>query len=284
MAINYAQKYASKIDERFASEALTDKAINKDYDFVGVKTVNVYSIPTAPMNDYTRTGSDRYGTPQELQNTIQEMTVSQDRSFTFSIDRGNFNDTQMTSAAGSALQRQIREVIIPEIDSYRLKKMFNSTEAVKETITAQNAYDAFLNGTAALMDSRVPVSECVAFISSKFYKHIKSDSAFIRNGDLSQKMLIKGQVGMVDGIALVVVPADLLPDEKMNFMIAYKNATVAPVKLSEYKIHDNPPGINGWLVEGRVYYDAFVLNNKLKGIYASCEETKTTADKSTGNN
>lgn len=284
MAINYAQKYASKIDERFASEALTDKAINKDYDFVGVKTVNVYSIPTAPMNDYTRTGSDRYGTPQELQNTIQEMTVSQDRSFTFSIDRGNFNDTQMTSAAGSALQRQIREVIIPEIDSYRLKKMFNSTEAVKETITAQNAYDAFLNGTAALMDSRVPVSECVAFISSKFYKHIKSDSAFIRNGDLSQKMLIKGQVGMVDGIALVIVPADLLPDEKMNFMIAYKNATVAPVKLSEYKIHDNPPGINGWLVEGRVYYDAFVLNNKLKGIYASCEETKTTADKSTGNN
>ena len=284
MAINYAQKYASKIDERFASEALTDKAINKDYDFVGVKTVNVYSIPTAPMNDYTRTGSDRYGTPQELQNTIQEMTVSQDRSFTFSIDRGNFNDTQMTSAAGSALQRQIREVIIPEIDSYRLKKMYNSTEAVKETITAQNAYDAFLNGTAALMDSRVPVSECVAFISSKFYKHIKSDSAFIRNGDLSQKMLIKGQVGMVDGIALVVVPADLLPDEKMNFMIAYKNATVAPVKLSEYKIHDNPPGINGWLVEGRVYYDAFVLNNKLKGIYASCEETKTTADKSTGNN
>ena len=284
MAINYAQKYASKIDERFASEALTDKAINKDYDFVGVKTVNVYSIPTAPMNDYTRTGSDRYGTPQELQNTIQEMTVSQDRSFTFSIDRGNFNDTQMTSAAGSALQRQIREVIIPEIDSYRLKKMYNSTEAVKETITAQNAYDAFLNGTAALMDSRVPVSECVAFISSKFYKPIKSDSAFIRNGDLSQKMLIKGQVGMVDGIALVVVPADLLPDEKMNFMIAYKNATVAPVKLSEYKIHDNPPGINGWLVEGRVYYDAFVLNNKLKGIYASCEETKTTADKSTGNN
>ena len=40
MAINYAVKYASKIDERFASEALTEGAINKDYDFVGVKTVN----------------------------------------------------------------------------------------------------------------------------------------------------------------------------------------------------------------------------------------------------
>ena len=272
MAINYAVKYASKIDERFASEALTDGAVNKDYDFVGVKTVNVYSIPTAAMNDYTRTGDNRYGTPEELQNTVQEMTVSQDRSFTFSIDRGNFDDTQMTSAAGSALQRQIREVIIPEIDAYRLKKMLSSVEAVTETITADNAYEAFLEGTAALIDSRVPVSDCVAFISSSFYKNIKSDPAFIKNGDLSQKMLIKGQVGMVDGVPLVVVPVDVLPSPTMNFMIAYKNATVAPVKLSEYKIHDNPPGINGWLVEGRVYYDAFVLDNKAEGIYASCSE------------
>lgn len=273
MAINYAQKYSSKIDERFSTEAITDKAINKDYDFVGVKTVNVYSIPTAKMNDYTRTGAGRYGTPEELQNTVQEMTVTKDRSFTFSIDRGNFNDTQMTSAAGSALQRQIREVIIPEIDAYRLKKMFDSVTPCLETVTEQNAYEAFLNGTTTLMDKRVPIADCVAFISSKFYKNIKSDPAFIKNGDLSQKMLIKGQVGMIDGIALVVVPADLLPNDKMNFMLAYKNATVAPLKLSEYKIHDNPPGINGWLVEGRVYYDAFVLDNKTAGIYVCCDVT-----------
>lgn len=269
MAINYAVKYASKIDERFSSEALTDRAVNKDYDFVGVKTVNIYSIPTAQMNDYTRSGDNRYGTPQELQNTVQEMTVTQDRSFTFSIDRGNFNDTQMTSAAGSALKRQIREVIIPEIDAYRLKKMYDSASAVKETVTDDNAYDAFLTGTASLMDKRVPLSDCVAFVSTGFYKSIKSDPAFIKNGDLSQKMLIKGQVGTIDSIAIVVVPAPILPDKGMNFMIVYSNATVAPVKLSEYKIHDNPPGINGWLVEGRVYYDAFVLNNKTDGIYVS---------------
>ena len=50
-------------------------------------------------------------------------------------------------------------------------------------------------------------------------------------------------------------------------MVVNKNAVTSPVKLSEYKIHDNPPGINGWLVEGRVYYDAFVLSNKEKGVY-----------------
>ena len=104
MAINYASKYAQKIDERFSLEALTGAAVNNDYDFVGTKTVNVYSVPTAAMNDYTRTGSNRYGTPAEVENTVQELTLSKDRSFTFTIDRGNYDDTQMSNAAGAALK------------------------------------------------------------------------------------------------------------------------------------------------------------------------------------
>ena len=40
MAINYASKYAQKIDEKFARESMTSAAVNNDYDFVGVKTVN----------------------------------------------------------------------------------------------------------------------------------------------------------------------------------------------------------------------------------------------------
>ena len=43
----------------------------------------------------------------------------------------------------------------------------------------------------------------------------------------------------------------------------------SPVKLAEYNTHDNPPGISGWLVEGRVYFDAFFLNNKKKAIAIS---------------
>lgn len=273
MAINYASKYAQKIDEKFSTEALTDQAVNKDYDFVGVKTVNVYSIPTAQMNDYSRTGDKRYGTPSELQNTVQELTLSKDRSFTFSIDRGNHDDTQMSSAAGAALQRQLREVVIPEIDKYRLGKMAANASANAD-ITSSNAYDAFLDGTTAMINAMVPLEDCNAFVSGDFYKCIKKDSSFVKNGDLSQSMLSKGQVGMVDGVKIIVVPDSLMP-ENVNFIIAAKSATVSPVKLSEYKIHDNPPGINGWLVEGRVYYDAFILNNKSTGIYVHKKAEKT---------
>ena len=56
MAINYASKYAAHIDERFSKEAMSAGAVNQDYDFVGTKTVNVYSVPTAAKQDYTRSG------------------------------------------------------------------------------------------------------------------------------------------------------------------------------------------------------------------------------------
>jgi hypothetical protein len=79
-------------------------------------------------------------------------------------------------------------------------------------------------------------------------------------------MLIKGQVGEIDGVKIVKVPSTYLP-ANTAFLITHQIATVAPKKLQDYKTHDNPPGINGWLVEGRLRYDAFVLNNKANAIY-----------------
>ena len=39
------------------------------------------------------------------------------------------------------------------------------------------------------------------------------------------------------------------------------------MKLEDYRVHADPPGISGSLVEGRIVYDAFVLDNKAKAIY-----------------
>jgi N4-gp56 family major capsid protein len=267
MAINYAATYAAEIDERFKLGAVTTPAVNDNYSFIGVKTVNVYSIPTTAMNDYKRTGANRYGTPEELENTVQELTLSQDRSFTFSIDRGNYNDTQMTSAAGEALQRQIDEIIIPELDVYRISAMAASAKNTGSgAITKSNAYEAFLDGTVALTNEKVPTSGRVAFISASFYKLIKLDESFVKKGDMSQDIVLKGVIGEIDGIPLILVPDTYLPTGT-SFVITHNSATVAPLKLADYTIHENPPGIDGWLVEGRVYYDAFVLNNKKGAIY-----------------
>lgn len=267
MAINYAEKYSTKIDERFKLGAKTAPAVNNDYDFVGVETVKVYSIPTAAMNNYTRTGSSRYGTPAELQNTVQEMTLSRDRSFTYTIDRASRDDTMMTMDAGRSLQRQIDEVIIPEIDTYRLSKICaGAKNTTTEVLTNQNAYSAFLKGEEALTEAKAPTAGRVAFVSAPYFTLIKEDSMFVKNGDMSQRIVLNGEIGTIDGVPLILLPSSYMP-ENVAFVITNPIATCAPVKLTDYKIHDNPPGINGWLVEGRVRYDAFVLNNKADAIY-----------------
>ena len=84
--------------------------------------------------------------------------------------------------------------------------------------------------------------------------------------DIGNDLRLKGVIGTLDGLTVIKVPKNRLP-EKFGFMIAHPVATVAPTKLEEYKIHQDPPGISGELVEGRIVYDAFVLDNKKMAIY-----------------
>ncbi len=56
----------------------------------------------------------------------------------------------------------------------------------------------------------------------------------------------------------------------INFMIIHPSAVVQVVKHDALKVF--PPEENqttdGWLVQYRIYHDAFVLANKLNGVYA----------------
>lgn len=95
---NLAAKFSSRVDERFTRESLVMAALNNDYEFTGVDTVKVYSIPVVPMRDYSRSGLSRYGTPDDLQRNVQTLTVKRDRSFTFIIDRGDKINLSLAAA------------------------------------------------------------------------------------------------------------------------------------------------------------------------------------------
>jgi N4-gp56 family major capsid protein len=275
MAVNLASKYSGKVDERFKLKSLTEAATHQEYEWNGVNAVNVYSIATSAMGNYTRSGASRYGTPAELDDTVANYTLSRDRAFTFSIDKGNREDSQMVREAGKALARQNDEVVVPEIDIYRLTKWVaaataNSGRPTATNITASNAYSSFLAATEYLDENKVPTEGRIAFVTPKFYNFLKLDPTFLKASEIGQKMLINGQVGEVDGVKIVKAPSSYFP-AKTPFVITHKSVMCAPKKLQEYKIHENPPGINGNLVEGRIYYDAFVMDAKKKGVYAWLE-------------
>ena len=249
--INLATKYAKSVDERFHKDSQAMLALNNNHEFTGVETVKIYSIPVVAMTDYKRTGTKRYGEPNDLARNVQTMTVTKDRAFTFIIDKGDKIQSQMVSDAGKALSRQLREVCVPEFDTYVFKTLAAAAEERGATcstpITENNAYEMFLNGMEWLGNRNVPDKGRVAFCSYKFANYLKRDSSFMKYGDSSQKMLIKGVIGEVDGCKIVKVPANRLP-AGCAFLIAHPNAATAPKQLNDYKIHENPPGISGWLV------------------------------------
>jgi len=271
MAVNYAEKYSPLVDERFSAASITEAAFNQDYDWEGVSTVNVYSVATSPMNDYQISGMQRYGVPDELGTSTQTMTLTQDKSFTFTIDRRNYTDQMMVTESGRALRRQVDEEIIPMVDIYRLAALTaGAGNTTTKAITEDNAYEAFITGVATVLGNKAPRAGMFAYISPDFYVKIRLDGHFIKQGDISQEMLNLGEVGRIDGVPLIEAPFGYLP-EGVDFIITNRIAAVSPVKIAEYKVNDNPQGISGWLAEGRTYFDAFVLDNKANAIYVHME-------------
>lgn len=269
--VNLAEKFAKEVDERFYRASQAELALNRNYSFTGVQTVKVFSMPVVPMVDYSRNGVNRYGTPEDLGNAVQELTVTKDRAFSFVIDKGDDLQAGLTMNAGKALARQLREVCVPEFDAHVFKKLAVAAcakegHSATTAATKANAYELFLRGQEVLGNACVPDAGRVAFCSYTFANLLKQDPAFMKDGNRSQEMVEKGILGEVDGVKVVKVPSSRLP-AGCSFILTHPVACVAPKQLESYKVHTDPPGISGALVEGRMLYDAFVLNSKADAIF-----------------
>lgn len=269
MAVNYSEKYAQKIAERFHIGSLTDSACGHAYSFVGAKTIKVYSVDTAPLNDFDRTaGSNRFGAVSNLGDTLQEMTCTQDKSFTFAIDAGDQTDQAIDKAAGKALRREIDEVVIPTMDKYRLDAWVKGAGQVLTPAAAlakNSIVEAIIDLNAQMTDALVPTEGRTLFIPTSMYKLLKQNPDFISVDALGKKALSRGEVGEVDGCTVKPVPTGWMPTG-VHFMIKYRGSTVDPVKLRHYDVLKKVQGFDGPVVQGRVYYDAFVLKAKENGV------------------
>lgn len=262
--------FKSYVDEMFTTESKRSLITNQDFNFINAKTVKVYKVSTAKMNDYNRTGAlngSRYGDVQTLDATTETMTLTKDRSFTFEIDKLDQEETANVLESGKALARQLREVVIPEIDKYTYNVMCeNAGTTVTSALNTSNVYNAILEATNILDDNEVPETNRFLLVTPDTYLLMKKSKDITMDTDIGNELRLKGVIGIIDGMQVIKVPKGKLP-ENIGFLVAHPVATVNPVKLEEYKVHKEPQGISGSLVEGRICYDAFVLDNKAKAIY-----------------
>lgn len=273
MAIELVTRFLPYVDEMFTTESKKSILTNQDLTWTGAHTVKVYKVTTASMEDYGRNGPasgnwSRYGAVQGLDATTEEFTLRKDRSFTFAIDKLDKDETGDQLAAASALARQIREVVIPEVDTYVYGIMTANAghKPAAVALTKENIYLEIIKANNALDNAEVPETGRVIVVTPDVYILMKQCKDITMETDIGNDLRLKGVISNLDGCNVVKVPAKRLP-EGFGFMVAHPCATVAPTKLEDYKTHQDPPGISGELVEGRICYDAFVLENKTKAIY-----------------
>lgn len=289
MSIDLTTKFQPYVDEVFTTESKKSLVTNKDFDWTGAHTIKLYKVTTAGMNDYDRPGEkvgktdeesqsvilSRYGLIESLDATTEELTLKKDRSFTFAIDTLDQDETAQQLSGASALARQQREVVIPEVDAYVYGVMTEKAgqKPAAVALTHENIYDEIIKATKLLDDAEVPEDGLrTLVVTPDILLLMKKNPAISLNSDIAVDLRRKGVVAELDGLRVVKVPSSRLP-KKFGFMIAHPCATVAPTKLEQYRIHANPPFISGSLVEGRIVYDAFVLDNKKNAIYY--QENKT---------
>lgn len=264
---NYGAKSLGQIDERFSLDSFTDQISNKGMTltFEGVNTVTFYSVSTVSEVDYTREGANRFGSLVELPTGVQTKVLSQDKAATWTIDRGNLNDSMMVQEANKSMARQIREIAVPNTDIYRFATLMAYAVAASQGATSATStsdiYSKFLVQNAALTDAKVPGNGRVVFFTPTSLNKLKQDATFTKACDRTYADAKSGTYGQVDGVRIVEVPSSYLP-ANTTFMIVHEKTLISPVKMKLARVLDEVQGIDGWVAEYRRYYDAFITTNK----------------------
>lgn len=269
MAINLVTQFSEKVLERFHHKSYTAGAASKDWAFDGIKSLKIFSVGTSPLNNYTRSGTSRYGTVEDLQDNTQTLTINNDKSFTYAIDKGDNKQQLNIKSANRSLTREIDEVITPYLDKYNFevwcRKAGSHVTDGGTAVNKNSIVEKVMDCTEALDEVPAPESGRTMWIKNSFYKILKQNPEFLNVDKLAEKALVRGEVGRIDDMRVVKVPNSYLP-AGVDWLITHQSAILAPMQLKDYKIHVDPPGINGDLVEGRFIHDAFVLGEKSKAV------------------
>lgn len=275
--IHFDEKYKAGLLDSFAKASETDDMFSHDMDmeFSGVKTVHVTSLKTEPLQDYDRTKvvgtASRYGTTKEVGNEVQTFTMTQDKSLSLSVDKGNNKETMDKAKVGKVMKAHRDERIVPEMDTYRLKKWAQDAgihEELTAKPTAENICTQIVNLHNKMLDADVP-DQIQLRISREYIPALKLSKEWIALDSLGGKTLPKGTIGEFDGMAVKPITTKRMP-ANVPFMLTYKGAIISPVKIHDFKGHVDPPGLSGDLIEFRMMYDAFVLGKKAAGVAVAC--------------
>lgn len=270
MAVNLQTKFGDKIANKFYLDSVVAGKSSKEFVWEGAETIRVIAPTTQAMNAYDRTAATaRFGGLAEMQDTYQDLTLTQDRSFDIGIDKGNFQEGNKLKTAAKMLALQNREQAIPEFDAYCLNAWAGYTGIGSHTVatlTKSNIMEAIGDCIADLVNGKVNVTEGVyLYIGATAYSKLVASPEWVGTDALNNKATEKGVIGMVRGLKVVQVPDSYLPTG-VHFLVVKKDAVVAPMTIKTLRMLEDDADLDGVRLQGRYRYDAYVIEGRKAGV------------------
>lgn len=285
-SIDLAKKFVPIIDGVYKAESVTngmDAATRPD--FTGANEVKVLKVSTTGLGDYSR----ETGYPKgDVTAAWETLTLTEERGKEISVDRMDDEET-LGLTFGTVTGEFMRLHVIPELDAYRFAKYASATGINKVGTPAVLTKESII----AAIDEAVRQLDADEVPQAGRRLYINSDLKPILNAALARQWGSDGAVNTVlsgyNDMPIVWVPksrfytAITLNDgssnwgyakaagaSDINFMIIYPPAVLQVVKFSLPKIFS--PDVNqtkdAWKFQFREYHDAFVYENKVKGLYS----------------
>lgn len=266
-------KYLPLIDEVYKKEsktAILDTGAAR-LDFINANTVKMYQIETDALGNYSRSTGFPAG---DVTGKWETFTLTQDRGREFTIDAMDEDET-LDLTVGATMSTFMRVSVVPEVDQYRFAKYAEAAKLTANgTITpgTTDVADAIAEAEEKLGDAEVPEEGRILFVSELAYRALKGNiSRYLANENNVSKTIevfddmrvIKVPKGRFNTAVTIGENGFTQGGTAINFMIIHPSAVAQVVKHEVPKMF--PPAINqktdGWLLQYRLYHDAFTLEH-----------------------
>ena len=278
--INLVKKYHDKLvkELEYASD-LAGKTTD-EYKLDGGEGVYLTSLVPQALNSYNMAATaNRYGTPAEMQDTQQYIAWDYDKSYAITVDKANYQDGGYLKTAGAVIEEQNNSIVAPFIEqNFYGKLCLNAGKVVTGNAPTSSDIMARLTAVEAwFKNNKIPKADRFVAVPTTVFQLIRHSLTSLDN--VTDRMLIKGIVGKIGTLNIIeVADSDLFSDV---YLVAwYKKSALKAFDIKEAKVHQDPPGINGILVEFRVRGVASVIGKYAGGVYVDCKSTAKQANPS----
>lgn len=273
MAHTLQERYSDLVLAKLRASLVTKENVIFNNSYEGDPKAGAVKIPTRDaevvVSDYDKakglsgaTGSTTYTT----------LTITQDKAVNEIIDGydaaavpDNLVADRLDSAGYS---------LGLTVDKYSINILETQGTVLSETtaLTATTVYDQFVDVATALSEANVPMEGRYAIVSPAVYGLLLKDTInFIREGDLSQKLVQTGAVGSIVGIAIYVSNNLMKANTTVETGKTVTTEIIAghplyATRVDEFSVPVHIQDLNGSgnyigasAVQGRLVYDAKVL-------------------------